>query len=409
VLARQIVHRALLFFSSLIAVSLIAELGLRLALAPQLAVRRFDPEPHVFALPDSELGWDNPRSLEISYSDGFFHGEIHFDEDALRLNSGVTTFRDGWVNLLFIGDSTTASLEVNDAETIPALVERALRKRGEEVNVLNLGVRGYGTGQTVDKAIRIAELRGAREAIYLFVPNDVYETNVAKTWGFPHSKPLYLWDSILEKFIRRPVEPLSIHEGRIVILDDACRPYLHEGATASMPRREGDSPLADSYLYRAYYRFVEIERIHASAVRVEPDDRIRNGESWSHGFIAAYLDDGTTRNRCPEYFTRQMRFHLERLREDAALEKIYVVHFPNDRVRRMQREGGSPNVQMFKNLLELGVVDNYLDLNEEATSRGDSLYRLRCPSDPHFCRAGNEWIASRFLEHFESELDRTAP
>jgi hypothetical protein len=398
--ARPAALRALLLLGSSLVVILFGEIALRVLFEPQLGARSFEPELHTLFTPDPDLGWDHPPELETHYSDGFFRGEIHFDADAIRWNASAPTAQQGWANLLFIGDSTTASLEVDDVQTIPARVERTLREEGHRVNVLNLGVRGYGTDQSVDKAIRLARQRGAREAIYLFVPNDAYETNVGKIWGFPYSKPLYVWDPTRDEFDRRPPVAASVHDGRILLLDESCHPFVHHGSTTTMPRSENDSPLAPSYLYRAYHRFFEVAQIHASAARIEPYQTVQAGQSWSHDFLPAYLDDGATRQRCADYFSRQMSFHLERLRTDAGLQRVHVVHFPNDRALGMQWEGGSPNVRMFEELLRGGVIDTYLDLNAVASRDRIDLRSLRCPSDPHFCAAGNDWIAERFLERY---------
>jgi len=386
----------LLLGASAFAAALV-EAGLRLAMDPQLGIHPLDPPPHSLWASDPELGWDNPRARRTSYGNGLFRAEVGFDDDAIRLNHRGGTTRPGWPNWLFIGDSTTVSLEVDDDATVPALLERALRSKGREINVLNLGVRGYGTDQAVDKAIRIARRRGAEEAIYLFVPNDAYETNVAKTWGHPHSKPLDLYDLERGTFEHRPPRALGLREGQLVVLDEACRPYLHEGATEVLPPREEDSPLSVFYLYRAWFRFYAQPRREVAAGRRDPHHRVQEGESWSHGFVPAYLDGGVLRNRCPDYFLRQMRFHLERLRAETGIRTLHVVHFPHERAIRMRREGGSENVRMFDTLLEAGVIDSYLDLNAEIEESGVLIQRLRCPGDPHLCSEGNAWIAERIL------------
>ena len=45
-----------------------------------------------------------------------------------------------------------------------------------------------------------------------------------------------------------------------------------------------------------------------------------------------------------------------------------------------------------------GLIDSYVDLDDEAVGAGIDLNRLRCAGDPHFCEEGNRWIASVILE-----------
>lgn len=399
VLGRRLVFGVTVGCGLIALLALLLELGLRVLFAPQLERQEFDSYPQQLWAADESIGWDNAPSTRASISDGYFSGHVTIDEHSLRLNAPETTYREGDSNLLFVGDGTAVSLEVDDDETIPARLEQGLRARGARWNVVNLGVRGYGTDQSVDKAIREAKRLGAREAIYLFVPNDVYETNVAKAWGHLYSKPVHLWNPVAGSFGRLPPMEAPPNSGRLAVLDDACSQYLYESSTDTPPQREADSWLSASYLYRAWWRFVwapKVERDHAA---IDPHEQIRNGVGWSHGFISAYLDQGVLRQRCAEFFERQMRFHLERLRAEAGLDKVHVVHFPHARVLEMGPPGTSPNVRMFESLLGTGVIDSYLDLNAVVADTVQPLGNLLCPSDPHFCAAGNAWAAERILEH----------
>ena len=113
------------------------------------------------------LGWDNPagrtvkqhncRGVDITYT---------FDDDRLRVHSNAPARN---ATVLIAGDSYTAGEEVDDGETFPAVVERALG-----VPVANFGGGGYGPDQALLKLEALADrFPQARVVVLAIIYDDV--------------------------------------------------------------------------------------------------------------------------------------------------------------------------------------------------------------------------------------------
>ncbi len=392
----------LVFSAVLAALTLgLLEVSLRLLYAPELAAKRLEPAPGFFWQPDPVLGWTHKPGIEGTLTNGFFRGRIRIDRLGNRENGPASPFVPENDNLLFLGDSTVVSFEVADSDTVPGLLERALRQRGHAVNVINLGVRGYGTDQSVDKALRFAGRFAPKEAFYMFVDNDNYNNNVSKTPGSKYGKAVYLRPAGEDSFraFNVPVPDYEPEVGEIVLLGPDCTPRRHATRVKKegLPEKENESVLYPSYVYRAYFRFVRKAWMKARHRTRDPHRLVRDGVGWDPAFVHAHFDDGFTRNRCPGYFRDQMRFSLERLRAGTGVRRLHVVHFPKAETMARQQAGRSENVRMFEWLLAEGVVDGYVNLNRVAVAQSVDLKALRCPGDPHFCAQGNAWIVDGIL------------
>ena len=129
-------------------------MGLRVLLAGKVQLA---PLESAFWQPDSELGWDQIADFDGYFDKGFTKARVTIDANGIRQNSLDPTFNQDWPTILFVGDSATASLEVDNHHTVPALLEQGLRAKGLLYNVVNLGVRGFGTDQSMLKAIRFRD------------------------------------------------------------------------------------------------------------------------------------------------------------------------------------------------------------------------------------------------------------
>ena len=388
----------LLFAALLGAITLIlGEVALRTFFERALGRPPADAErsaEHQFWQRDDSLGWSNIPNASGRFTNGAFDGQVHFDEFGNRMNAPRGTRVAGYRNIFFLGDSTTASLEVDDDETVPALLEQALRRRGQRVNVINLGVRGYGTDQSARKALMLSRSLPPDEIVYMYVENDSWDNNVLREPGRKYGKGIYL---------RREGEPLfasyrdPVPEDPedflgIVVFDQACRPALHTGTWKRDPRpHETPRRWLDDHLYlaRALGR-VRHALEDPDPSSIDPDRMIREqGIAWSDDFFLAYSDSGIVGRRCASYFDAQMRFLLDRLRRIPGLRRLSVVHYPDWAVAKNLREGlPSPRVDNFRLLVREGLLDGYLDLTElylrERIRPGD----VQCPYDEHFCERG---------------------
>src|SRR5262249_22027948 len=137
---------------------------------------------------------NTPNSSGI-YTNGHFQGLVTTDELGNRRNSRDGSYVEGYSNILFAGDSRAISLEVNDDETVPSLVERGLRARGGRVTVINVCSTAYGTDQAVRKAIAFSSRYRPTDITYLFTDSDTYDNNVLKPKAGAMTKGAYVRDA----------------------------------------------------------------------------------------------------------------------------------------------------------------------------------------------------------------------
>ncbi len=138
--------------SALVAASFVAGLGLvelvLRAFVPAMAAgsaARFTLDPDlIYRLqPDNVVTWSSVEFTETSHT------------NALGLRGAALGPKaEGTQRLVAIGDSFTYGHGVQDDETYPAVVERLLRARGHDVEVVNAGVPGYSTDQAYTWALR---------------------------------------------------------------------------------------------------------------------------------------------------------------------------------------------------------------------------------------------------------------
>lgn len=139
--------RAALVVASVVVGLGVAELVLR-AFVPAMAAgsaARFalDPDLIYRLAPDNVVTWSSSEFTETSHT------------NALGLRGVALGAKpEGTRRILAIGDSFTYGHGVQDDETYPAVVERVLRGRGHDVEVVNAGVPGYSTDQAYAWALR---------------------------------------------------------------------------------------------------------------------------------------------------------------------------------------------------------------------------------------------------------------
>lgn len=93
--------------------------------------------------PNSEAKYIGPRPWPIE-----FQGRVVVNSIGLREPEPAPLPENG-VRILFLGDSMIAGFEVEYQETFCALLEKLLAERlGRPAQVINGGVRGYGTDQS---------------------------------------------------------------------------------------------------------------------------------------------------------------------------------------------------------------------------------------------------------------------
>lgn len=409
----------LLLASSLLSV-VILEWGLRFHEPPK---RENAVAAGFFTARSAELGWDGRPDTEGYFANGHCYGHVVTDRFGNRLNSPVSTFEPSHRNILMIGDSNTVSLEVDNDETVAALLETRLREEGMNVNVVNLGVRGYGTDQSVRKALLHARRAPPEQIVYLFTDNDFFDNNVVRLPTWHYGKGVYL---------RRLPDGFEPHDYPVplydrgfwgaVVLDEDGEPFLHTGvaprdaAFATLPAsRRGELGAERAETLVIHRRLLDAKR------RFFPDSPVeRKLRYWEHrradpGSLAqsadrdhldvlaalffASIDGGVGRAEHRGYYEAQFRYLLGRLREIPSLRRVHLVEFPSvTTLDLMKKDQPSTNRRLFESLLSEGLVDRYVNLNQTLVDDHLGLREMECRSGDHFSATGNRWVAETILD-----------
>ena len=232
------VHRyqlLLSLFTSVVSLGPLAEAGVRLAASRDVdgnvfvrghhlrpyrlpvnrvegAAQAYYSSNSTFVVEDPSLGWvSRPRSKTALYT---------YNEQGIRVISADTIYPPdaaaGTVRLAVFGDSYTNGAEVRDHETWAAQAEALLRGRHESVELLNLGVNGYGMDQAYLRWERVG--RGYRPDVVVFglqVENIHRNVNLIRplyqraTENLPFAKPRFVLDNGQLRLINSPVPPPS--------------------------------------------------------------------------------------------------------------------------------------------------------------------------------------------------------
>ena len=140
--------------------------------------RRYGP-PTTY---DEILGWRYQPDTTSRHTNDAFSIEIRIDSDGRR--GEPAGFTDGRPKVVFVGDSLTFGWG-NPAEDIfPFLIGRML-----DVEVVNLGVSGYGTDQEYLTLRREGLPLGPAAVVLAFSPNDLLEVVADRKYGW--TKPRF--------------------------------------------------------------------------------------------------------------------------------------------------------------------------------------------------------------------------
>lgn len=406
--------------------TLITLLGVELVLRILNLPPRFEgvsPPGHFWRFSPA-LGWDGKPGIEGRFANGYCLGHIRHDENGNRLNASEPTFEPGYRNVFFIGDSNTASYEVDDDETIPALLEQGLRERGTEVNVLNFGVRGYGTDQAVRKALLHAPRYQPEDVVYMYSDNDVFENNVLRRPGRRFGKGVYLArDGVHFEAHNYPVPRYRQGDYSAILLDDDGRPFVYQYEAKGLLRNGGDGWASrlgrgleeQTRLFGALFQLKAAllpatkfeQKVRVWERRwVDPYEVSRNDENESVDAVFALyyatVDGGFERVEHGEYYGAQMEYLLGMLWSLPSVERVHLVEFPSDAtLELMRQEKPSTNRRLFETLLAEGLLSRYVNLNLALDEDGRSIEELTCRMGDHFQARGNRWAASVLLERLE--------
>lgn len=159
---------ALVFFGIIVGLVLV-EIGLRVFFWRQLQTE--------ITMVDPFMGWHHQKNWKDIYSFEGHDVPVALNNRGLRRGQPVTLEKLPHTNrIIFVGDSMTAAFEVTEEKTFEALIERKLNERGrQKYEVLNAGVRGYGTDQCELWLTREGIHYQPDAVVYVFCHNDLFD------------------------------------------------------------------------------------------------------------------------------------------------------------------------------------------------------------------------------------------
>lgn len=149
---------------------------------------------------DPQLGWSyNPSTSYYGVYNGIEH---HFDDHGNRVKLANWKTSLNSPKIVFVGDSVTFGTGLTFEDSFVGQFERVFNQKYKtNIEVINLGVQGYGTDQSLIKLQQqIAELKPVA-VVYTFIPDHLYLRNLNynrrlhfKCLEFEGTKPLYKFE-----------------------------------------------------------------------------------------------------------------------------------------------------------------------------------------------------------------------
>jgi hypothetical protein len=171
------------------------------------AIRTFVPQQLILVRPDvwqpvDVLGWKFRPDVQTSINTGERTVTLRTDARGYRIGNAVPESPTRQV--LLLGDSFMAAVQVEYEETVAGLMERELaRALGESVRVLNTGVGGWDTPHYLLKAERLlVEERMPVDAVVIavYLGNDIVSERIE---SYPSRTPVQRWSFRLPRSFNR--------------------------------------------------------------------------------------------------------------------------------------------------------------------------------------------------------------
>ncbi len=183
---------------------------------------------------DPDLGYVLRADIGVRVREGY---EVHTREHGIRSNGATRPARERPVTLV-VGDSFAFGDEVLDAETWPAVLERAI-----DAPVVNAAVAGFGLDQSALRAERLASLVAPDRIVVSFIPHDVRRCAMS-IWSH-HAKPWF--DVEAGRLRAHPIAPyaawrhaIALTLSRSVLLDSSFHDTLRSDGPDTFEHHRGD-------------------------------------------------------------------------------------------------------------------------------------------------------------------------
>lgn len=166
---------------------LVLEIGVRL-IVPKISwqFRDFTSDWQL----DKVLGWVQKPNLDVSErTDYGWIVRFQTNEDGLTPATAQRTKINNRMRIMIFGDSIVVGRPVPQDKTVSAQLEQLLQSMNINVEVINAGVEGYATDQTLLRMIQILPLYKPDMVIYGLCQNDFLGNKDSESNG--QAKPVY--------------------------------------------------------------------------------------------------------------------------------------------------------------------------------------------------------------------------
>lgn len=171
----------------------VLEAALRWVPIPAVELHRRGPVRHQdqqrFFVYDPELGWRGRPQAEGAFSGWEFTTHAHLNADGFRDRPVAERRPPAHRRILLFGDSITWGYGVEEGERFSDLLPELLAGLGVQVEVLNVAVNGYDTGQELLLYRRIGIRSCADLVVVGLYENDLRES--VSAWQGPYAKPYF--------------------------------------------------------------------------------------------------------------------------------------------------------------------------------------------------------------------------
>ena len=128
------------------------------------------PDENSFARFDPELGWSYTPNTSTIHSADYIKKPVHFEEHGIRVSNDDFKFNDAHPSILFIGGSFTMGHGLSYDESFVGKFE-ALQETPYQI--VNLGVQGYGSDQTLLALKRYLPRFKTKIVVYTFIEDHI--------------------------------------------------------------------------------------------------------------------------------------------------------------------------------------------------------------------------------------------
>ncbi len=173
---KLVVFKAISISMSVVIALVLAEVLFRIISFPFNEAQT--PSEHALAQFDGELGWSYlpGRSVVQEFGEGGLEVPMHFDAHGVRVGSLATRHDPDAPSVILVGGSFTFGHGLAWEETFAGRLEA----RAGSPQVVNLGVQGYATDQSLLRLKRhLARFSDVRAVIYTFIPRHIYRNEYA--------------------------------------------------------------------------------------------------------------------------------------------------------------------------------------------------------------------------------------